>query len=115
MNAFSLVLDSLKYVAGQNAFWESMGFTSAMATFVGVLLFNGNVDHAKRGTIAVFAYAIMLLWTTFARILPNAIERNFIYQDGRAFASIVTIFYITVFWLFGILIGVNVFKFRKER
>lgn len=114
MNAINLFVDSLKFVSEQTLFWQSMGFTSGMAIFVGVILFNGNSAQAKKGTLAILSYAAMLLWTTIMRILPSAIERNFIYTDGRPFAGIVTIFYITIFWILGIIIGVNVFRFRKD-
>jgi len=113
-NAVSLFIESFKFVAGQTLFWQSMGFTTGMGIFVGVILFNGNSAQAKKGSLAILSYAAMLLWTTTMRILPNAIEREFIYTDGRPFAGIATIFYITIFWILGIIIGVNVFRFRKD-
>lgn len=115
MNAFNLLVDSLVFVANQNMFWGSMGFTTAIAILVGVLLYDGNTDQAKKGTLAVLSYGAMILWTTFVRVFPNALDRNFIYSDGRAFATIVTIFYITIFWLLGIYIGVKLFKIKKFR
>lgn len=114
MNAINLMIDSLLFVYKQSLFWPSMGFTTATAIFVGVMLFNGNFDQAKKGTLAILSYAAMLTWTTIARVLPNAIERNFEYSDGRAFAGIVTIIYITIFWILGIIVGVNIFRFRKN-
>lgn len=95
-------------------FWGSMGFTTAMAMFVGVMMFDGNMEQTKKGTIAVLSYAGMILWTTTIRILPNAIDRGFIYADGRPFAGIATIIFLTLAWLLGILIGVNIFRLRNK-
>lgn len=114
-NAIILFMKSMEYVANQNLFWGSMGFTVAIAIFVGAMLFDGNIEQSKKGMVAVGTYAFMLVWTTGVRILPNAIERDFVYNDGRALASIATIVYITLFWMIGVMIGVNIFKLKKYR
>lgn len=108
-----MLLDSLIYVANQNMFWGAMGFTTAMAMFIGVILYDGNVNESRKGIVAVLIYAGMILWTTSIRVIPNAVNRNFIYSNGRPFATIATVIYITIAWVIGIYIGVNFFKHKK--
>lgn len=105
----------MKFVANQNMFWGSMGFTTSIAILVGVLLYDGNTEQAKKGTLSVLSYGAMILWTTAVRVIPNAIEHNFTYSDGRPFATLVTILYITIFWILGVSIGVHLFKIKKFR
>lgn len=109
----NLIIDAFYFVVGENMFWGSMGFTTAMAMFVGVLLYNGNIDHAKRGLFGVLSYAAMLFWTTLVRVMPNALEHNFTYNSPRPFAGLMTILLITFFWMLGVFIGVNMFKIKS--
>lgn len=92
-----------------------MGLTTSIAMFVGASIYNGNFEQAKKGVFAVGSYGTMLAWTIFSRVLPNALERNFVYSDGRAFAGLVTIIYVTIFWMLGIGMGVTVYKWTKKK
>ena len=114
-NFIKLVLDSFLFVLNQNMFSASMGFTTAIGMVVGVILYDGDMDQSKKGIVSIFSYGIMIIWTSLVRILPNAVERGFVYADGRPFASIVTIFYITIFWTLGVQIGVRLFKHKRFR
>lgn len=113
MGSVDLLYTSLIYVANQNMFFGSMGFTTGMGMLVGVLLYDGNLKNARKGVVAVLTYVIMLLWTTAVRILPNAIRLGFHYHDGRPFAGIATTIYITIAWMLGVWIGVRLFKHHK--
>lgn len=115
MNALTLLLNSFIFVANQNMFYLAMGLTTSIAMFVGASIYNGNFEQAKKGVFAVGSYGTMLAWTIFSRVLPNAIERNFVYSDGRAFAGLVTIIYVTIFWMLGIGMGVTVYKWTKKK
>ena len=111
-------MDSFVYVANQNMFWGTMGFTTAMAIFVGVLLYDGNLDQAKKGTWAVLSYVFMVIWLNLVRIFPITANPDYIYGKsnyGMPYAGIVTIIYITIAWLIGIGIGVNLFKHKHYK
>lgn len=117
-NLSQLFMDSLKYVMNQNMFWATMGFTTGMAMFVGVLLYDGNLDQAKKGIWAIFSYAFMIVWLNFIRIFPITSASNFVNDmdhSGMAYAGVATIFYITIAWLIGIFIGVNLFKHKNYK
>lgn len=115
MNALIALYQSLLYVSQQNLFWGSMSFTTCIGMFVGVLLFDGNIEATKKGMVATLSYGSMIAWTTFVRILPNAIENNFKFVNAQPFAGLATLIYITFFWILGVCIGVNIFKFKHFR
>lgn len=115
LGLLTMLYTSLMYVKDQHMFWGSMGFTTSIAMFIGVLLYDGNTKEVNKGFITIFSYASMLLWTTSIRIIPNAFERNFNYADGRPFATIATIFYLTIFWVLGIQVGVRLFKHKHYK
>ena len=108
---FNLLKDSFIYVAHQNMFWGSMGFTTAIAMFIGVILYDGNIEESKKGSISVLSYAAMIFWTTMVRINPPPLESQT--HKGMVYAGIATVIYLTIFWLAGIMIGVNFFKHKK--
>ena len=118
---FQLFIDSLIYVMNQPLFWASMGFTTSIAMFIGVLLYDGNTKDAYKGIISVGSYAVMLIWTTSFRIFPIIADKDYysLYVNtnrfGMAFAGIATITYITLFWLLGIFIGVQLFKYKHYK
>lgn len=92
-----------------------MGLTTSIALFIGVLLYDGNTENTKKGMIATLSYGSMLLFTTFVRILPMAIEQNFVFKNAQPLAGIATIIFITVFWVIGVVLGVNIFRIKKFR
>ena len=102
----------------QNMFWGTMGFTTSIALFIGVLLYDGHIDQAKKGVWAVLSYAFMITWLNVIRIFPITSAPNFVNDIGHpgvAYAGVATTFYITIAWLMGIFIGVNLFKIKNYK
>lgn len=112
MDLVNLLKSAFIYVASQNLFWGSMGFTTAIAMFVGVMLFDGNMEQTKKGLVSVLSYAGMIFWTTLIRVMPISLESTV--HTERVYAGIATVAYITFFWLLGIFIGVNIFRLRHK-
>ena len=112
-----LFIDAAIYVANSPMFYGSMGFTTATAMFIGALLYDGNIQEARKGLVAVISYVVMLVWTTGLRVFPNAVVHNFVYSpthDGRAFAGMVTIIYISLAWFLGFFLGIHLFSLGKK-
>jgi len=110
-----LITSSFVYVSGASFFWASMGFTTAVAMFVGAIIYDGEIPRVKRGLVSVLAYGGMLTWTTLARTIPIYFEKfhsqdpaTFKMNEGQIFANPVTILFITLFWLLGIYLGVKI-------
>lgn len=112
----SVVFQSIDYVTQARFFWSSMGFTTAIAMFVGATIYDGHIEQAKKGVIGVLSYILMLLWVTLIRVAdslsgPNVHKENFY----MAYAGSVSIFFLTFFWLIGIILGVLVFRLKKNK
>lgn len=111
MTTMNLFFLSLAYVFTQNMFLQSMGMTVAIAMFFGVIIYGGNLENNKKGILAILGYATMIGWMTFIR--ATATISTFPSHPERIYAGIATIFYITIFWLLGIVGGGIIYKMRS--
>jgi hypothetical protein len=105
--------DIIEYIVMAPFFWQSMGFTTAIAMFVGAVIYNGDLNQARKGIISVTSYAIMILWVIFSRIFNIYDFSDPTFKPAMAFASIITIAFVSFFWLVGIIFGVFIYKNRK--
>lgn len=114
-----LILKAFEQVAQSHSFWGSMGFTTAIAMFVGALLYDGHIDEAEKSSVSILAYASMIVWTNLIRIndtlskVPNDVAK-LSPNISNAYNSTATIVYITFFWFIGRFLGVLVFIARKK-
>ena len=111
---------SVSMVINAPYFLGSMGFTVAIAMFVGAIIYDGLIEQAKKATVGLFCYIAMLLWVNLIRISEglSKFEQSAIDQTpnfANAYNGVVTIFFLTIFWHLGVLIGVNIFRFKKKR
>ena len=100
------ILDSFSYVMIQDYFWISMAVTVMMGVFIGATIYDGCVAQVKKAIITIGIYAAIICAISVERILPN-------YQSGlftlhRPWAGIATVIYVTVFYLFGMFLGVYI-------
>ena len=107
------MIDTLLYVINGQSFWLSMGCTSAVGVFIGALLYNGDLKLLQKGILTIGIYVFFLLHTTFVRLLGT---RNVpIFERApQSTASIVTILLVTLFYIFGMFIGVAVLSYTKK-
>lgn len=108
------LISAIQYVISGHLFWASMGFTTAIAMFIGALVYDGEVPKAKRGIVSVLTYGFILCWTTVSRVVPIYFERiatedpaRLQMNQGQIFANPVTIGFVTLFWVLGIYLGVK--------
>lgn len=109
----NIVLDTISYVIQAPYFWLSMGFTTATAMFVGVLLYDGNMKQVGKGAFGIGSYAFFLMFTTIPRVysrFPNIAPGNF----PMAFAGTATILFVTLFYMLGLLLGVWISWSRRK-
>jgi len=98
------------YITTAPFFWGSMGFTTAVGMFIGAVIYDGNLPDVKKGIVSILSYACMLFWIISSRVF-NGISTAL--QPERALASLLTIMIVTVFWVFGVYLGVWVLNLRK--
>lgn len=102
------VFDSFMYVSGGFFFWQAMALVTIIAMFIGSIVYNGDIDLAKKATLVLSSYAGMLVFTTLARIYDSTF---FLLTDyRRAYAGVITTICITLFYITGIFLGVLAHK-----
>ncbi len=95
----------LAYVTGAPLFWLAMGMTSATGVFIGAIIYNGDIPMFKKGLVTVLCYTFFLLLTTTTRVASGRTVET-IFSHPNATAGIITIVFITFFYLLGMCIGV---------
>lgn len=95
------------YVINAPYFWISMGMVTAVAIFVGAIIYDGNLTNATKGLISIILYAVLLIQVDYSRLQDLFI--NFPEKiDKTRYAGILSILFITFFWLLGMFLGVSV-------
>jgi len=97
---FDTTLQIFEYVTSGNYFWLNMGFATATAMFIGAVIYKDNLRLMYKGIITVLVY-IFFLFSTIINRLAGLQNIDFI----RGYASIVTIFLLSFFYLIGIIGG----------
>ena len=112
-----LLFNAFLYMQNGPFFWQSFGFTIAIAMFIGAAVYDGHVDQAKKGLISVGSYAFMLLWITLARVTQTYLNSHgFSYttKPEYALAGVITLIFVSLAWMIGISLGVWVFKIKER-
>jgi len=111
-----LLLTTLGYITTAPYFWFTMGLVASAAMFVGAIIFDGNLSTTARGVIGLLSYIFFLIQVQLNRV-------TFTLNSGKspgikhmAYAGTVTIAIISVFWLFGVFLGVlTIYLSRKKK
>lgn len=102
---------SLSYVINGHLFWQSMGMTCATAMFIGAILFHeSNKTTFQKAILTLITYTLFVLFTTFARVLPNISNGEI---STKTYASSLTIVFVTISYLLGIVIGYSLLRGRN--
>lgn len=103
----NIIWQSILYVTGDPFFWASMGFTTMVGIFVGAVIYDGQVDQIKKLIAALTSYVILLLVVNLTRVIPEMIMAT---NPFKPIASAVTTVIVTIFYLFGMWLGVKLVK-----
>ncbi len=108
-------IEAVKYITADPYFLISMGLTSSIGIFIGALLYDGLLDQFRKGLVALLSYTIMLSLTNLTRIVP-IIVRGEVHDPNQPFAGLVTIFFVSAFYISGMYLGIRVtLKAHKNR
>lgn len=110
----TLLLKSIEYATGAPYFWGSMGFTAAIAVFVGAAIYDGHLNQVKKALISVLSYAGMVVWVTSSRIANTLSISGKEPNPERPLGSIVALICVTASWVLGVLIGVLIFRYKYK-
>lgn len=95
----------IPYVINAPFFWLSMGLDAAIAAIVGAIIYDGDLSAAWKGLVSVILYGFIIFQVDFTRI-ENLFARFPDSVDMTRLGGVVTLVFVTGFWIFGIFIGV---------
>ena len=96
------------YISGGPGFRLSMGMTTAVAVFIGAIIFDGVLTLAVKGIITVISYAFFVLQIDITRITSTYAQEMVPKSAPQAmsYGGIGTIAAVTIFWIVGMMLGV---------
>lgn len=97
--------DSIRYVISAPAFWQTMGVITATAIVVGAVIHNGDLKSLGKVMLTLLTYGVFVFSIDAVRIYSVLLE-NGITDHAKAYAGLITILFVTFFYLLGIAIGV---------
>jgi hypothetical protein len=98
---------AIKYVMSDLYFVPSMAVTVMVGIFIGSVIYDGILVEVKKAMLAIASYSLLITMTSMARItpkIPTATDTT----SPQFFAGVVTILLVTLFYLFGMWLGVRV-------
>lgn len=109
---FDFITYAFIYVVSDQYFWPAMALTTMTSLFIGAVIYNGDIDDAKRGLFSIASYACLLTLVTSARVLNNITPLS---SKHQPLAGLITIFCVSVFYIFGMYLGVKIVKSAINR
>jgi hypothetical protein len=98
---------SFNYVTSDPFFWASMAFTTMVGAYVGAVIHDGDLKMVGKTVLSLFCYALLITAVNITRVVPTIADAIHI---ERPFAPTVTVFLVTLFYLFGMSLGVVLVK-----
>lgn len=112
MNGF--LLPSALYVTSDPYFWPSMAITVIIGYLVGAVIYDGILRDVSKAIVTVFSYAFMIVSVSATRIFPQIMGPNSIIDRTKPLAGLWTIFFVTIFYLIGMWIGVVLCRYAVK-
>ena len=109
-----ILLNSFEYVSQAPNFYGSMGVVSALGMFVGALIYKGQIEAVLKAVLVVASYAILLVWVNLSRVFALYKLSGDIDRDKQAFASTLTIMWVSFAWILGLILGVLIIRYRTR-
>ena len=106
------LLETIKYVGGDNFFWLSMAGTTIVGLYIGAIVYNGDVIQVRKMLVALISYVSLLVFADLSRIIPT-VASSHVANKSQPFAGVMTTFLITIFYLFGMWLGVKVVRLAR--
>lgn len=101
--------EALQYVTSAPAFWHTMGVITATAIVVGAIIHNGDLKSLGKIILTLLTYGAFIFSVDAVRIYKVLTDSG-ITNHAQAYAGLITILFVTFFYLLGIAIGVITVK-----
>lgn len=103
---------SFVYVTLDMFFWPSMAFTTIIGIYIGAVTHNGSLLEIKKTIVSLICYLALITTVNLSRIFPQLL----MYAPSKyPLASTVAITLVTIFYLFGMFLGVALVKKAHKR
>lgn len=106
---------SINYITDASFFYPTMGMTAAASIFLGAAFYSGEIKQMWKAIIVITTYASLLLLTITSRVAESLGNPNIPHNMHLAYASSITIFFLTIYYVLGIIIGVYTVQRVKRR
>jgi hypothetical protein len=103
---FNEIVSSINYITNASFFYPTMGMTAAASIFLGAAFYNGEIKQMWKAVIVVTTYASLLLLAITSRVSEALGDPNVPHNTHLAYASSITIFFLTIYYILGLIIGV---------
>ena len=107
------LIESIKYVTGDQFFWIAMSLTTCSGIYIGAILYDGILDEVKKAAVVITSYTALLLSVNLPRIL-SVLANTAIHDTYQPFAGTVTIMFVTLFYVLGMILGVRIVCFAHR-
>lgn len=106
---------SMLYVAQSDYFYQAMAAVTILAMFIGLIIYNGDLNQLKKAVLTIFTYGGMISLTNVSRIMssPLGLSRTLM-THGQALNGTSTVIYVTFFYLLGLALGALVHKQARK-
>lgn len=89
--------------------------TAAASIFLGAAFYNGEIKQMWKAVIVVCTYAALLLLAITSRVAEALNNPSLPHTTHLAYASSITIFFLTAYYILGLIIGVYTVQRAKRR
>jgi hypothetical protein len=106
----NITLTLIKYVVSDSYFWPSMAFTTMVGLFIGAIIYNGDISQVKKMIASLLSYMVLIVTVNLTRVIPQVTS-----DQIKPLASLVTIIFVTLFYLIGTYAGVLITKRANKK
>ncbi|MFA5768375.1 MAG: hypothetical protein WC871_02405 [Bacteroidales bacterium] len=106
------IYNTFIYVMNGNFFWQAMAMVTIISMMIGSLICNGDLILFKKTSLVVVSYSILMILTTYARLLGN--DPDVFARHVQTLAGLVTTILITCFYLFGLFLGIQTHNLARR-
>lgn len=110
------LLLGIHYVITAPFFYYGVSGTILGGFWIGASIYDGAMKEAWKGILTVIGYAAFLVLTTVPRVLNSISNENIQHSSpGMQYAGIITIGFMALYYLLGMLMGVYTIQRARRK
>lgn len=110
------IILGIHYVINAPFFYYGVSGTVLGGFWIGASIYEGDIKQSWKGILAVISYAAFLVVTTVPRVLSSINNSSLSHSSpGMEYAGVITISFIAIYYLLGMLLGVYTIQRARRR